>query len=73
MGEVLLAAIMGLGGAAAIHFAVRHNKYLVSYNEDRSLMFYLFGRTGLRVFWVIFGLLMLIAAILVAAEGIRNM
>lgn len=65
-------ALIGCG-LAAIFLSVRHNRYLVSYDEPGSVMFFLFGRTGLRVFWVIFGLALTIAGILVIARGIYNM
>ena len=70
--EWIAAGVLILCGAGAVFAAVRYNKYLVSYNEPGSVMFYLFGRTGLRVVWIIFGLAMLLAGLLVAARGIAS-
>ena len=59
-------------GLTAVLSATRYNKYLVSYDEPGSFMFLLFGRTGLRIFWLIIGLILMIAGVLVLAQDISN-
>lgn len=71
MGELILALLLVVCGSTAVFAAMRYNRYLVSHDEQGSVMFFLFGRTGLRVFWVVFGLLLVIGGILVFARGVH--
>ena len=69
MVEWLVAFLLIVCGGLAIFLAVRYNRYLSSYDEPGSVMYYFFGRTGFRIFWVIFGLALALAGILVLVGG----